>query len=325
MIEHDKILVTGSAGFIGMHLCIRLLKQGYQVLGLDNLNNYYDPNLKKSRLKKLMKIENFTFVKSDIADLSQIDAIFCNFKPSKVVNLAAQAGVRYSLENPHAYISSNVSGFMNILECCRKYEVKGLVYASSSSVYGSNKKHPFSVKDRVDSPISIYAVTKRTNELMARTYSHLYSLNTTGLRFFTVYGPWGRPDMAMYIFTDKISKNKQVNVFNNGDMYRDFTYIDDIVDGIICAVEKNYKCELFNLGNNTIIKLGYIIKLIENSLNKKAKIKYLENQLGDVKTTFADITYSKKKLGYNPSMSIETGIFKFIEWFKKYKNSEFEI
>jgi len=227
----QRILVTGSAGFIGYHLSKSLLEDGFQVHGIDNLNDYYDPTLKQARLDQLTPYDNFTFTKSDISDLDLLTKIFQSFKPHKVVNLAAQAGVRYSLENPHAYIESNIVGFMNILECCRYNDVEGLIYASSSSVYGGNEKIPFSVDDPVDKPISIYAATKKANELMAHTYSHLYGLHTTGLRFFTVYGPWGRPDMAMFLFTDKILRDEPIQVFNHGNMKRDFTYIDDIIVG----------------------------------------------------------------------------------------------
>jgi len=245
-----KILVTGAAGFIGFHLSKSLLEDGYEVLGIDNLNDYYDPNLKHARLDIIRKYPNFKFQKVDIADRESLTKVFVDFAPNKVVNLAAQAGVRYSLTNPYAYMDSNLIGFINILELCRHNEVEGLIYASSSSVYGSNKKIPFSVDDRVDNPISLYAATKKANELIAHSYSHLYGLHTTGLRFFTVYGPWGRPDMAMYIFADKISKGEPIQVFNNGKMKRDFTFIDDIISGIRASIEKNYQCEVFNLGNH---------------------------------------------------------------------------
>ena len=242
----EKILLTGCSGFIGMHLSKNLLEDDYEVLGLDNMNDYYSIKLKKSRLKILSKYKNFKFMNVDISTLSILSPIFESFKPNKVVNLAAQAGVRYSLENPHAYIKSNIEGFINILECCKNYNVDGLIYASSSSVYGTNNKIPFSVFDKVSSPISMYAVTKNANELMANTYNHLYQLNTTGLRYFTVYGPWGRPDMAMYIFAEKNKSRETINVFNYGKMERDFTYIDDIIDGTRKSIEKNYPCEIFN-------------------------------------------------------------------------------
>ena len=319
MPNHDsRILVTGAAGFIGMHLCKSLLEDGLYVFGIDNLNDYYDPDLKQARLDQLTTYENFTFSKSDITDMVSLDNIFKSFKPNKVVNLAAQAGVRYSLENPHAYIQANVVGFMNILECCRHHEVQGLIYASSSSVYGRNTKYPFSVEDRVDQPISIYAATKKANELMAHTYSHLYGLNTTGLRFFTVYGPWGRPDMAMYIFASKISAGEPIPVFNHGRMQRDFTYIDDIIQGVRAAMEKNYSCEVFNLGNNRSEDLLEMIRIIEENIGKKADMDFQGMQPGDVEKTFADIDHSKEMLSYQPTTSIATGIPKFINWFKEY-------
>ena len=320
MTKTEKILVTGSSGFIGMSLCERLLSCGHQVMGLDNMNDYYDPTLKEARLRKIIGHDNFNFKKIDITNYELLNDTFKTFNPDKIVNLAAQAGVRYSIKNPNAYISANIIGFMNILECSRHNKVKGLIYASSSSVYGGNKKMPFSIFDQVDKPISIYAATKKANELMAHTYSHLYNLHTTGLRFFTVYGPWGRPDMAMYIFADKIMKDEKISVFNHGRMERDFTYIDDIVDGLIASIEKNYACEIFNLGNNKVEKLMDVIKSIELTLNKKARINFMDIQLGDVPKTFADIDYSIKKLGYKPSTSLDAGLLNFLKWFKKYKN-----
>ena len=318
MINSEKILVTGCAGFIGMHLCKTLLDEGYQITGIDNINNYYDQNLKKDRLEVLKKYKNFFFEKIDIVDYKSLDTLFKNFRPDKVVNLAAQAGVRYSLENPFAYIESNILGFLNVLECCRHNNVKGLIYASSSSVYGGNKKIPFSELDSVDSPISIYAASKKSNELMAYTYNHLFDLNVTGLRFFTVYGPWGRPDMALYIFTKKIMNGESIHVFNNGNMQRDFTYIDDIIEGIKYSIEKNYNCEVFNLGNNKVEDLMGMISLIETSLNRKAKIIYKEIQPGDVPKTFANIDNARKLLNYDPKVSIASGIPKFINWYKNY-------
>tara|TARA_B100000131_G_C18122033_1_gene613274 strand:- start:3092 stop:4057 length:966 start_codon:yes stop_codon:yes gene_type:complete len=318
MAIKNNILVTGCSGFIGMHLCHNLLVDGYNVLGIDNMNKYYDLKLKEDRLKKLCLFDNFIFQKVDISDWHSIDATFNMFKPRKVINLAAQAGVRYSLKNPQAYIQSNINGFMNILEACRLFEVDSLIYASSSSVYGGNKLIPFSVEHRVDGPISIYAATKRSNELMAYTYNHLYGLKTTGLRFFTVYGPWGRPDMAMYIFTEKIINNKEISVFNNGNMERDFTYIDDIIKGVRSSMRKNYECEIFNLGNNHSENLMDMIAVIENYLGKKAKVKFMEIQPGDVEKTSANIDHSKKKLNYEPSVTINEGIPKFIDWFNSY-------
>ena len=314
----SRILVTGSAGFIGYHLCQSLLDDGYTVHGVDNINSYYDPTLKQARLRKLQSHTNFSFNKLDISISAELNKVFEDFKPQKVVNLAAQAGVRYSLENPQAYIESNVVGFMNILECCRHYDVEGLIYASSSSVYGGNEKIPFSVDDRVDRPISIYAATKISNELMAHTYSHLFGLHTTGLRFFTVYGPWGRPDMAYYIFADKISKGELISVFNHGKMERDFTYIDDIISGTRSAIDKNYPCEVFNLGNNNSEDLMEMVGLIESEIGKKAEIQFEGMQPGDVKRTFADIEHSKQKLNYMPTTKIVEGIPKFIEWYLTY-------
>ena len=317
----EKILITGCSGFIGMHLCESLLMEGFQIIGIDNMNDYYDVRLKESRLKKLTKYRNFNFEKVDISTFHELKDIFRSFKPKKVVNLAAQAGVRYSLKNPQAYINSNVMGFMNVLECCRKFQVEGLTYASSSSVYGGNEKIPFSITDEVNKPISIYAASKKANELMAYSYNHLYGLHSTGLRFFTVYGPWGRPDMAMYIFLKKIKNDEQIEVFNHGNMQRDFTYIDDIISGIKSSIEKNYPFEIFNLGNNVSEDLMDMIAIIENYLNKKAKIQYLDIQLGDVKKTFADIEHSKTKLGYDPKTSINEGIIKFIKWYENYNNN----
>jgi len=316
----EKILVTGSSGFIGMHLCRNLLDDGYNVYGIDNMNDYYDVSLKEARLSVLSDYDNFTFNKIDISSLKDVKRVFNNFKPEIVVNLAAQAGVRYSLENPHAYIQSNVVGFTNIIESCRHYNVSGLIYASSSSVYGGNKKIPFSVGDSVDRPISIYAASKKANELIAHTYNHLYGLKTTGLRFFTVYGPWGRPDMAMYIFADKIRKGEKIPVFNHGKMQRDFTYIDDIVNGIRASIENNYSYEIFNLGNNRFEDLMDMISYLEKTLDKKAEIEYMDIQPGDVEKTFANIDYSISKLNYKPKITIQEGIPKFIEWYKSYHN-----
>jgi len=315
-----KILVTGSAGFIGFHLCKSLLDDGYEVLGIDNINDYYDPNLKLARLEQLKPYKNFISEKLDIAERDSITQSFKSFKPNKVVNLAAQAGVRYSIENPYAYMSSNLVGFLNILELCRHNEVDGFIYASSSSVYGGNEKIPFSEKDRVDKPLAIYGATKRANELIAHSYSYLYNLHTTGLRYFTVYGPWGRPDMAMFIFTKKILAGEPIPVFNNGNMKRDFTYIDDIISGTRAAIDKNYKCEVFNLGNHKSEQLMNVVSLIEDSLNKKAKIDFLPMQPGDVTESFADINHIIKKLGFNPKTTIDKGIPKFINWYNEYNS-----
>ena len=314
----EKILITGSSGFIGMHLSKSLLGDGYSVYGIDNMNSYYDVSLKEKRLSKLYDYDNFTFNKVDITDLQDVERVFKKFKPEKVVNLAAQAGVRYSLGNPHAYIQSNVVGFTNIIESCRNHKVGGLIYASSSSVYGKNQKMPFSVDNRVDKPISIYAASKKANELIAYTYNHLYGLNTTGLRFFTVYGPWGRPDMAMYIFADKIRNGETISVYNHGKMERDFTYIDDIVDGIRSSLKKNYSCEIFNLGNNRCENLMDVINQIQKALGKKADINFMDIQPGDVEKTIANIDYTRDKLNFEPRISIQEGIPKFIEWYKSY-------
>ena len=315
-----KVIVTGSAGFIGFHLCKKLLDRGDEVYGIDNLNDYYDINLKKARIDNLSNHKNFHFEKLDISNKKSINNLFKKIQPKKVINLAAQAGVRYSISNPYVYMDSNLVGFLNILEACRHNEVEGFIYASSSSVYGKNSKIPSSVKDRVDQPISLYSATKRANELIAFSYSHLYGLNTTGLRYFTVYGPWGRPDMAMYIFTKKILSNEQISVFNNGKMKRDFTFIDDIIDGTCAALDKNLSSEIFNLGNNKSEKLMDIIHIIENCLNKKAKIEFLPMQPGDVAQSFADINDSHSQLNYYPKISINDGIPKFIDWYKKYHN-----
>ena len=322
MKQKKYILVSGCAGFIGMHLCESLLKDGEQVVGVDNINDYYDINLKNARLKRLLAFKNFTFYEKDISEWNEVREIFKKHLPVKVINLAAQAGVRYSLENPQAYIQSNITGFMNILEGCRHYGVQGLIYASSSSVYGANEKNPFSVFDETSKPLSIYAASKLSNELMAYSYSHLYGLNTTGLRFFTVYGPWGRPDMAMYIFANKIINNEPIPVFNHGKMHRDFTYINDIISGIRSSIEKNYKCEIFNLGNNKCVDLMDVVKLIEKCLGKVADINFLDIQPGDVKKTFADINYTKEMLNYKPSTSIDDGIPLFIEWHTSYSKKK---
>jgi len=313
----SKILVTGAAGFIGFHLCRSLLKDGFEVLGIDNLNDYYDPKLKNARLDIIKKYPKFKFEKVDIAHRNELTQVFKEFAPTKVVNLAAQAGVRYSLSNPYAYIDSNIVGFLNLIELCRNSDVGGLIYASSSSVYGGNTKIPFSVDDRVDNPISLYAATKKTNELIANTYSHLYGLHTTGLRFFTVYGPWGRPDMAMFLFTDKILRDEPIQVFNHGNMKRDFTYIDDIIAGTRSAINKNYKCEVFNLGNHRSEQLMDVVSLIEQNLGKKAEIEFLPMQPGDVPESFADIKKSEEMLGYKPTTNVDVGIRKFVDWYKE--------
>ncbi len=318
LYEKEKILVTGCAGFIGMHLCASLLKDGFIVHGIDNINAYYDKILKNNRLYKLKNYSNFSFDALSLEDFNGLKKIFDEFEPDKVINLAAQAGVQYSMKNPFAYIDSNISGFMNILECSKSSSVNGLIYASSSSVYGSNKKVPFSENDRVDNPISIYAATKVSNELMAKVYNDLYNLNTTGLRFFTVYGPWGRPDMAYYIFTEKILKNEIITIYDYGNVERDFTYIDDIVEGVRSAINKNFSNEIFNLGNNKKEKVLSLLKFIEEKLGKKANIDLQPLKPGDVRSTNADISKSKNMLDYNPKVSLKKGIDTFIDWYLDY-------
>lgn len=314
----EKILVTGSAGFIGMHLCHSLLNDGYEIFGVDNINSYYDKKLKIDRIKNLNSFKNFSYSILDITDMDALDRLFKKKKFTRVVNLAAQAGVQYSLVNPSAYIASNISGFMNVLECCKMYSIEGLVYASSSSVYGNNKRVPFSEKDNVDNPISIYAATKKSNELMANVYSHLYGINTTGLRFFTVYGPWGRPDMAYFTFTKKILDNELIEIYDNGEVERDFTYIDDIVTGVRSSISKNFQNEIFNLGNSNREKVIDLIRIIEQRLGKKAKIKLMPIKPGDVKITNADIKKANKMLGFNPKTKIKQGVNRFIDWYLEY-------
>tara|TARA_B100000795_G_C22785602_1_gene434452 strand:- start:1141 stop:2148 length:1008 start_codon:yes stop_codon:yes gene_type:complete len=326
-----KILVTGAAGFIGFHLVQSLLDRGDKVIGIDNLNDYYDPDLKKLRLSEIDKNENssnFLFIQTDISDRDSMDEIFYNHKFDIVFNLAAQAGVRYSLENPYAYVDSNLTGFVNILEGCRNSKVKHLLYASSSSVYGMNTKQPFSTTDRVDHPISLYAATKKSNELMAHSYSHLYNLPTTGLRFFTVYGPFGRPDMAYFKFTKAILNNETIDVYNNGEMKRDFTYIDDIIKGLLKTMESiplpqsskdstaSAPYKIYNIGNNKPVTLERFINAIEQSLGKSAKKRFLPMQPGDVPTTFADIDELISDHDFHPSTSIEEGINKFVDWYR---------
>jgi len=310
-----KIIVTGSAGFIGYHLTKSLLEDNYEVYGIDSINNYYDINLKKQRLERLASYDKFSFKKLDISDKEALSNAFTEFKPQKVVNLAAQAGVRYSLKNPYSYLDANLSGFLNIIELCRYSEIENLVYASSSSVYGGNTDIPFKEDHKINKPLSLYGATKAANELIAYSYSNLYSLNATGLRFFTVYGPWGRPDMALYIFTKNIISGAPIKVFNNGKMMRDFTFIDDIVHGIRSSIDKNYKYEIFNLGNNKSEKLMDMISYLENAIGKKAIIDFLPIQPGDVIKTFADIEKSKKMLDYSPRTDLKKGINKFVDWY----------
>jgi len=316
------IFVTGCAGFIGFHLTKRLLDEGFNVLGIDNMNDYYDPSLKYDRLKIIMQYPYFRFVEGSIENMELLENLFSQYDLDTVVNLAAQAGVRYSLKNPHKYIQSNVVGFVNILECCKKHKIPHLIYASSSSVYGNNKNVPFSVTDRVDYPISLYAATKRANELMAYTYSHLYNLPTTGLRFFTVYGPWGRPDMALFKFANAIMKQQPIEIYNYGNMKRDFTYIDDVTESILRLIYRGPSTEspykIYNIGNNQPVQLNYFIQVLEEHLGKKAIKKLLPMQPGDVPETFADIDELVKDINYKPKVSIEEGIKRFVEWYKDY-------
>ncbi|MEM9539926.1 MAG: NAD-dependent epimerase [Cyanobacteria bacterium P01_E01_bin.42] len=319
-------LVTGAAGFIGFHTSKRLLERGDRVVGLDNLNDYYDVSLKQARLEQLQKYPNFAFFHLDLADREGMEKLFAEQNLEVVINLAAQAGVRYSLQNPHAYIDSNVVGFMNILEGCRYHQIEHLVYASSSSVYGENKKIPFSVEDNVDYPISIYAATKKANELMAHTYSHLYGLPTTGLRFFTVYGPWGRPDMALFLFTKAILEDRPINVFNHGKMQRDFTYIDDVVEGVIRVSAKipdpheisGAKYKVYNIGNNQPVELMYMIKTLEKCLGKTAEKNMMPMQLGDVPRTYANVDELIQDVSFRPNTPIEEGIQQFVSWYREY-------
>jgi len=313
-----RYFITGVAGFIGFHVARALLARSDVVVGLDNINDYYDPALKKDRLEQLEAFNNFTFIRGDLIDYSLLEYLFRKNYFDKVCHLAAQAGVRYSLKNPFVYQKSNLEGFLNILELCRNFNIKNLVYASSSSVYGTNKKIPFSEKDMTESPISIYAATKKANELMVYTYHHLYGLKCTGLRFFTVYGPWGRPDMAYFKFTRAIVEEKEIEVYNYGKMKRDFTYIDDILSGVIAALDKDYDFEIFNLGNSSPVELNYFIECIEKELGKKSRKIFLPMQVGDVEVTYADINHSRKKLGFAPRTSIEEGIEKFIKWYREY-------
>lgn len=331
-----RILVTGAAGFIGMHTCLRLLERGDEVVGIDNLNDYYDVRLKEARLSQLKSVPNFVFEKLDIADSEAVGHLFARYRPQRVVHLAAQAGVRYSLINPQAYVQSNLLGFTNILEACRHQAVEHLVYASSSSVYGGNARLPFSEHDNVDHPLSMYAATKKANELMAHTYSHLFRLPTTGLRFFTVYGPWGRPDMALFIFTKSILEGTPIDVFNHGNMVRDFTYIDDIVEGVVRLVDRLAKVNLafdatkpdpassnapyrvFNIGNNQPTPLMDYIRAIELATGKRALLNLLPFQPGDVQATAANIDELDAWVGFRPSTSVTTGVSKFVQWFIKH-------
>lgn len=341
--KFKEVLVTGAAGFIGYHLSERLLKDGYRVVGVDVVNDYYDVRVKYDRLARLQQFDHFEFFKVDIADKDSLQEIFSNASLDIVVNLAAQAGVRYSLVNPHAYVNSNLVGFVNILECCRYHQIQHLVFASSSSVYGANTKMPFSIHQNVDHPVSLYAASKKSNELMAHTYSHLFDLPCTGLRFFTVYGPWGRPDMALFLFTKAILKGQPIDVYNHGKMRRDFTYIDDIVEGIVRVMahvpEGNpdwrgdhpdpgtsyAKYKIYNIGNNNPVELLEFIKEIEKALNQKAKKRYLDMQPGDVPATYADVEDLMIDVGFKPATPLSVGVGKFVEWYQahylKYESS----
>ena len=330
------IFVTGAAGFIGFHVAKRLLERGEEVAGIDNLNDYYDPALKHARLEQLRQFERFVFVRADISDATAIAALFERYKPSRVVHLAAQAGVRYSLTNPHAYTESNVTGFLNMIEGCRHHGVEHLVYASSSSVYGANTKQPFSEHDNVDHPVSLYAATKKANELMAHTYAHLFGVASTGLRFFTVYGPWGRPDMALFRFTKGILAGEPIPVFNEGRMIRDFTYIDDIVEGVVLVLDQRAAADpkwtgaapdparsyapyrIFNIGNNKPVLLLDYIAALERCLGRKAELDLLPMQPGDVLSTRADVSELEEAVGFRPSTTIDEGIAQFVKWYKGY-------
>lgn len=331
-----RILVTGAAGFIGYHLSRRLLERGDEVIGVDNLNDYYDVGLKEARLRQLEGRDGFTFRKLDIADTDAIAALFSDVRPEAVVNLAAQAGVRYSLQNPYAYVQANLLGFTNILEGCRHNPVEHLVYASSSSVYGANTKMPFSVHDNVDHPVSLYAASKKANELMAHTYSHLFAIPTTGLRFFTVYGPWGRPDMALFLFTKAILGGQPIDVYNRGMMRRDFTYVDDIVEGVVRTLDKPatpnaaWRADdpdpgtsaapyrIYNIGNHSPVELLEFIAVLERKLGVKAKINLLPIQPGDVPATWADVADLMADVGFSPATTIDEGIGRFVEWYREY-------
>jgi UDP-glucuronate 4-epimerase len=334
--DQKPVLVTGAAGFIGFHVARSLLTQGRAVAGVDNLNAYYDPKLKEARLAVLQRLPGFTFHKLDLADRSSTAALFETLKPENVIHLAAQAGVRYSLEHPHAYLDANLTAFLNILEGCRHGKVRHLTFASSSSVYGANTKMPFSVHDNVDHPFSLYAATKKANELMAHSYSHLYGLPTTGLRFFTVYGPWGRPDMAMFIFAKAIFEDRPIDVFNHGDMRRDFTYIDDITEAVIRVSDRTAEpnpawdgaapdpgtskapYRIYNIGNHTPVPLMDLISCIEKAIGKEAKKNFLPMQAGDVPATFADVEDLARDIGFQPSTPIEDGVRRFVAWYRDY-------
>lgn len=330
-----KVLITGTAGFIGSHLAKKLIEKDHSIVGVDNINDYYDPQLKEDRLKTIDESYH-TFYKLNLEDYDELTEVFRKERPDIVINLAAQAGVRYSLENPRAYIDSNIVGFMNILECCRHFDVKHLIYASSSSVYGANTSKPFSTSDNVDHPLSLYAATKKSNELMAHTYSHLYNIPTTGLRFFTVYGPWGRPDMALFKFTKSIIEGKEIDVYNHGNMMRDFTYVDDIVEAISRLVERPARpnnewngndpdpgssyapYKVYNIGNNSPVRLMEFIEAIENKLNIEAKKNYMDLQPGDVPETYANVEDLFRDIDFKPKTNIQDGVNEFVDWYINY-------
>jgi UDP-glucuronate 4-epimerase len=323
--KNKKILITGAAGFIGFFLSKKLLEKGVKIIGFDNINDYYDTKLKEDRLDLLKQYPNFEFVKGDLACKDEVEKIFKDYKFHIVVNLAAQAGVRYSIENPEAYIQSNVIGFFNVLECCRYYPVEHLIYASSSSVYGGNDKVPFSTEDKVDKPVSLYAATKKSNELFAYSYCKLYNIKATGLRFFTVYGPMGRPDMAYFSFTKKIMNGNSIKIYNNGEMYRDFTYIDDIIEGIDrilanppMADDNNVCHKVYNIGNNKPEKLMYFVEVLENTIGREAKKEFYPMQPGDVYQTYADVSDLEKDFDFKPSTPLVDGIERFIHWYREY-------
>lgn len=316
--RNDPILVTGAAGFIGFHLSKRLLEMGKKVVGVDNMNDYYEVSLKEARLEILRLCKDFSFHKMDIQDRRGIRNLFQTYRIQRVCNLAAQAGVRHSLKDPYSYEKSNLDGFLNLLETAREYRVVNFVYASSSSVYGKNSKTPFSVEDRVDTPISLYGASKKANELMAHAYHHLFGIPFAGLRYFTVYGPWGRPDMALFLFTEAILRDRPISVFNFGRMRRDFTYIDDVVEGTIAALENPFSYEIFNIGNSNPIDLLDFIKIIEEELGREAKKKLMPMQPGDVIETSADIEKSRRLLGFTPKTPIREGIRNFLAWYREY-------
>lgn len=335
-----RVLVTGAAGFIGFHLTRRLLERNDEVRGLDNVNDYYDPELKRARLRRLQVDDRFSFTRADLQDRDAVRRVFDEFVPEVVVNLAAQAGVRYSLTNPHAYVDSNIVGFLNILEGCRHHQVGHLVFASSSSVYGANTKMPFSVHDSVDHPVSLYAASKKSNELMAHTYSHLFGIPSTGLRFFTVYGPWGRPDMALFLFSEAILAGRPIQVFNHGKMRRDFTYVDDIVEGVVRIMDRPASPDpawsgdapdpgtsyapyrVYNIGNNQPIELMRLIEVLEEALGRKAEKEFLPMQPGDVPETYADVDDLMRDVGFAPATPIEEGVRRFADWYLAYVQGE---